>query len=374
MERKEKRWYDSRGIAELTAVFEMSACKMWNEKHDAMTYYNRPLYTTDNPIGNNANITLKPGTVVPGGLRSVESGRPAISWDEEMNRLSVISEQTAQVPDFGTRDQNRDSKDKTATQIRAEGMQSTISVDFKARTFRKSLSKVYKKSWGLIQEYSHYEKVTVVINDEVAKISQESFAADFRIKPSGSPDTWDKDRQYQKSHARFQELRGDPKIDQEALYKDMLNTDEPGLGQVLWVDSAEKAADESEAEAIEIGALLLQGFAAQVKPDEDHAVRAMILVAKILDMQKTGEQPFHPSGMQLMTQHLEQHLQAAQQADPEMGAQLRQQVEQAFQQAAQAQQEALQQQAIQQQHHYRDHLPLPQKVEPRILPFAAGRV
>ena len=51
-ELNEQGVYSSRGVTETVAPFETSACKVWNEKHDAMSFYNRPLYYAEKDIPN----------------------------------------------------------------------------------------------------------------------------------------------------------------------------------------------------------------------------------------------------------------------------------------------------------------------------------
>jgi hypothetical protein len=334
-EKKEKRYYSSRGIAELLAVYELSATKMWNLKLDAMSYYNNPIYTVDGmPSGNMSNLSLQPGQIVPNNLRRVDSGAPAISWDVEIQRTQIVAEESAMVPDFGIGDKysrlaGGGGEKRTATEVSAISQMTKMGVDLKARLFRRALSLVYKQAWSLYQQYSE-EDLTIVVNGMVVQITKEQMLAQYRLYPSGSPDSWDRDRAYSKALNRYQLLSNNPFTNQGNLVKGLMEADEPGLSKVLYVDPNEVAAGEAEDEAIEIGALLLQGYPAIVKPTDNHAVRIMTLATKVMTMNQNGEVPTNPTGIQMILQHMEQHFQALQQFDNRAAGELKMQVEQMF--------------------------------------------
>jgi len=334
-EKKEKRYYDSRGIAELLAVYEMSATKMWNNKLDAMSYYNNPIYTVDGqPGGNMSNLSLRPGQIFPNNLRRVDSGAPAISWDEEIQRTQVVAEDTAQVPDFGMGNKysgisGKSGGNRTATEVNAISQMVNTGVDLKSRLFRRSLTKLYKQCWSLYQQFSPEAK-QIFVGDQMVEIPEEVMAQDYQIAPSGAPDSWDKDRKYQKALNRYQILTGNPYTNQGELTKDLMEADEVGLSQSLYVDPNEVAASEAEDEAIEIGALLLQGHPAIVKATDNHPVRINVLATKIMSMNQNQEAPTNPQAIQMIMQHMEEHFLAFAQQDSVAAQELRTQVEQMF--------------------------------------------
>ena len=338
-EKKEKRFYESRGISELLGVYELSATKMWNLKLDAMNYYNNPIYTVDGqPSGNMGNLNMRPGQVFPNNLRRVDSGAPAISWDEEIQRTQIVAEDTAQVPDFGVGDKygkvaGAGGSSKTATEVNAIGQMVNTGVDLKARLFRRSLTKVYTQAWSLYQQYHKDEDVDVMIEENRVTISKDQMNADYRINPSGAPDSWDKDRMYSKAVNRFQMLSGNQYTDQGQLAKDLMEYDEVGLSKRLYVDPNNVAAEEAEDEAIEIGALLLQGHPAIVKPSDDDYTRIMVLATKLISMAQNQEQPTNPQSVQMIQQHMEEHFMNFAQKDSQASQQLREQVEQMFAEA-----------------------------------------
>ena len=58
---KDVGWYSPRGAIELVAVFETALTKLLNEKNDAMSLYNRPLFTSSSSLPNTGNLRFQPG-------------------------------------------------------------------------------------------------------------------------------------------------------------------------------------------------------------------------------------------------------------------------------------------------------------------------
>src|SRR5207302_1377680 len=100
---KDGGWYSPRGLAELNAPFESYTCKLWNEKTDAMTFGNRPVFTTgpNSQLPNTANIRWAPGEFIPGNIQAVQPAMPAFSFDQEIAFARSASEQVSMLPDFG---------------------------------------------------------------------------------------------------------------------------------------------------------------------------------------------------------------------------------------------------------------------------------
>ncbi|HLP25097.1 MAG TPA: hypothetical protein VK477_05435, partial [Acidobacteriota bacterium] len=61
VEHKDKGYYASRGITERVAAQEAYLCRLWNEKADSMAFLNRPLFTSEDPLQNAAEIRFRPG-------------------------------------------------------------------------------------------------------------------------------------------------------------------------------------------------------------------------------------------------------------------------------------------------------------------------
>jgi hypothetical protein len=150
----------------------------------------------------------------------------------------------------------------------------------------------------------------------------------YLIEPDAQPDAWNKQQRMQRSVARFQMLKGHPNVNQEELVKTLLEDDDARLVKKLFISSGNKAATESEDEAIEISALLLEGYPAAVLPGEDHATRLKILFGKLQQLAlmpppNTQEELMRATvGRQRMHEHIGQHLQMLQQENPALAKQI----------------------------------------------------
>ena len=74
--------------------------RMWNEKHDCMTLFNRPMLSADKDFPNVSNIKCRPGQILPFSVRPIVMGSPPISFDDEMENCRIVAEQRIAVPDF----------------------------------------------------------------------------------------------------------------------------------------------------------------------------------------------------------------------------------------------------------------------------------
>jgi hypothetical protein len=118
LEVKDEGWYSPRGLGELLAPAEQYLTKLWNEKADAMTFGNRPVFTAEGEIQNAANIRWQPGEFIPRNVKAVQMAPPPFSFDQEMMFARGIGEEQSQSPDFGISQagQGEANKPRTATE------------------------------------------------------------------------------------------------------------------------------------------------------------------------------------------------------------------------------------------------------------------
>ena len=219
-EAKEKRWYSPRGAAEKIAPFEVYLCKVWNEKADAMTFYNNPIYSTNGAtIPNASNLKMTPGSIFQTALTRVDAGNPPISFDQEMINTRSAAESLVQVPDFGMGKQTELSQRRTATEIQAISNMSSASQDARAQLFRKRLRSVYRQSWDILRDYKRDEKLNYIFNKKVFNVPNEIMARDFDVSPAGATNSWNKQYHAQVALQMLQLFRNDPNINQIGLIK-----------------------------------------------------------------------------------------------------------------------------------------------------------
>ena len=322
MEVKDEGWYAPRGLAELLAPVEQYLTKLWNEKADAMTFANRPLYTGEKEILNAANYRWAPGEYIPGNIRGVQQGQPPFSFDQEIMFARSIGEMQAQTPDFGiTQPGQSDTggKARTATENQRIAALTQAGTNDNAVVFREKLAEVYRHIWGLMLQYKPKD-FTYYAAGELGQLPEQALHAAYLITPDGSPDGWNRAMRFQKAAALLQMFAGNPNVNMEVLTRNALAADDARLAQAAFIPSNLKGSIEAEDEAMEI-AILKEGFPAVVTPNEDHATRIKILMGWLMKQQQIGA-PVDPIAKQRIQEHLAAHAQYLQQTNPQAFKQL----------------------------------------------------
>lgn len=316
---KDKGWYSSRGICELVAPHEASLCRLWNDKHDCMTLYNRPMFTSDQEIPNSANIEMHPGQILPFNLKAVQSGSPPISFDQEMMSTRQIAEQRIAMPDFGMNQVMNTSDRRTAAEVHSINEVMGNSNDLRARIFRKSLGKLYRMSWALLKEFKSKD-LAYFYKDEALTLDAEALGGEYDIMPHGSADGVSKVFNQQKAVQRFQMFNNDPFINQMELRRSVLENDDSSLSQRLLVDPGTAQADQQEDQADEISVLNI-GFKARVKPMDDHAIHIQTCLEYLQSREALGV-VFNPISEKAVREHIMEHIEALRESDPKLARQI----------------------------------------------------
>jgi hypothetical protein len=314
MEVKDKGYYASRGIPERVAAFEAYINRTWNEKSDAMTYLNRPLFTHEGETINLGNTRLVPGQIIGRKLQAVQMPTPAISFDVEMQNTRQAAEYLIAMPDFGLGARTTGGKkDATATEINAISQIVGMSTDLRARIFRQRIAELYRYAWSILREKKKGD-LQYYYAENMQQLPADALHDDYMIQPDGSPDSWNKPARMQRAVARYQMFRNHPNIDQAALAKSVLQEDDAELVRELFVDPQSTAADQQEDQAMELS-ILEMGYPARVKPADDDALHIGVVLGRLEMMLKTN-QNISDIAWQRMDQHLQMHLQQLQQRDP----------------------------------------------------------
>lgn len=344
MEVKDEGWYSPRGLGELLGPVERYLTKLWNEKADAMTFANRPLYTGEKEITNTANYRWQPGEYIPGNIRGVQQSAPPFSFDQEIMFVRTIGEQQSQSPDFGiTRNESTGDKvERTATENnRISALQSAGSND-NANMFREDLTKVYRHVWGLICRFKERDFLYYA-SGETNTLPEQALHDKYLITPDGSPDGWNRIARFQQAVVTMQTFVGNPNVDMEFLTKRALQACDGRLALKAFIPTNMKGAEEYEDEVIEISAMLAPppgrpSFPAAVKPSEDHATR---LKADIDWLHACSVQrvPVDMMARQRVQEHMAQHFQFLKQQNPQAARELQMMLQQMEQAGMQPQQQ-----------------------------------
>ena len=312
VEHKDKGYYASRGIVERVAPFETYLCRLWNEKADAMAFLNRPIFTSENPLQNPAEIRFRPGEYVPNNLRSVPMGSPPIDIDNEMMNVRALSEYTVAMPDYGIGNSDKKKDTRTATEVQAIGSLMGVSIDLKARIFRRALSKAYRIAWELARKHLQHE-LQIYVRGRAQSVQPAALQAVYQIEPEGSPDGWNKEQRVQRAYQRLQLFGQSPFVNAAELTRDALAEDSPTLAARTFKDPQQAQQDALIAQArglAEVGLnLRLQGGA---DPRAAQALQAAI------EQRVQALQQLNPQAVQGLQQELQQMAaQAAQMAHPQ---------------------------------------------------------
>jgi hypothetical protein len=322
MEIKDKGVYSSRGICEIVAPFEAYMCKLMNEKADAMTLYNRPLFRCEQDIPNTNNLKFGPATILPVGVAPIAMPQPPISFDQEMINQRMISEYLTSMPDFGLAQQSNTKHARTATEISQIGSLMGQSTDLRARIFRISLGHVFRQAYSVLTQFGK-KNLSYSFQEVFGEVPADALEQAYAIHPSGSADGINKAVQYQKAFARLQSLANNPFVDQPALIRSVLEIDDPALINKLMRDPNERQQDQAEDQASE-NLIIESGFPARVRPTDDHMAHIQVLVGRVNMLAQQGGGSIQ--SQQIYGQHLEQHLQALGQTDKNAERQIRRQL------------------------------------------------
>jgi hypothetical protein len=311
-------YYSTRGVVEILSKFEAELCKLLNEKNDAMTLFNRPLFTTESNVPNAGNLRWVPGQILPFNVKPVVMPSPPIEFDRQIILMRDIAERLIAVPDFGMSQVNNTSDSRTATEIAAIGQMTQQSADLRMRVFRGALGRLYRMAWSLLLQYAKGD-LSAFVNGEAKPVPPEALQDVYAITPSGSADGVNKSLTMNKAVARFQLFRGDPFVNQGELRKTMLEADDAGLVKRLFADPGYSAATQAEDQAQEIS-ILRMGFPAVVSDADDHAVHIQTILAYVAH-QSEIQQPPKPSELQFIQQHALEHVEALRKIDPKQAKQ-----------------------------------------------------
>jgi hypothetical protein len=330
---KDPGFYSSRGVVELQAIFEAELTKLMNEKNDAMTLFNRPLYRAERDMPNSGNLRMTPGSILPYGIQPVAHQAPPISFDQQMNIMREIAQNRVSTPDFGLTQTLQNTERRTATEIQAIGGLYQQSSDLRMRIFRIALGNLYRMSWSILLQYDK-TSLDYWYLDTAQQVPQEALHEQYGIQPTGSADGVNKQLLMQKAITRFQMFANDPYIDQGQLRKTILESDDATLVKRLYVDPQLAQANQAEDQANEITFLRL-GFPAVVKDSDDHLIHIQTVMAYITNRADTGAPP-EPAEGQFLEQHIAEHLEKLKEADPKTGRQVEQELKNLFAQMQQA--------------------------------------
>lgn len=280
---KDKGWYSPRGVAEMLAPFEAALCHTWNQKHDSMALFNKPLFRAEREVPNTANLRLNPGGILPYGIVPATMGTPPINFDDEMTLVRSVAEQRVANPDFGMGQVINTQNRRTATEIEAINTQSMQSGDLRARIFRLALGRLYRQAYRLLLQFDKDDLQYRFLEDSL-QLDPQVLHGQYHIEPKGGVNEVNRQFLLQKAVQRKQIFGQSPWINQAELDRTILELDDPSLVKRVFTDPNLKGQQEAADEAKGIPALLM-GYPLPVLPGQDYPGRIQVLLQYLQSVQ-----------------------------------------------------------------------------------------
>jgi len=302
----EEDFYSPRGMVFRLAPFQSAITKSWNEKIDAMTYYNRPMYTTDRPSGSTGKFRALPGQIVDGGLRRVEHGQPPISYDVEMNQTRLVAESMIGSPDYLSGQPINTSDRRTKFELQQVISQGDGVSSLRGKTLSIALKELYEQAYKLLCEFD--KAGPYFYHKEIKEMDKEAFHAEYLIVPNGSFEMANQEFKAAVAGILFETLKGNAYTDQAELTQFFQEAIAPQQAKRLFRRADSRAASESEHQAMELGPLLM-GYPVQVEPSDMHRAHIEVLWGWIEKAMAQQSQPGLESMVRILT-HLQGHMTA----------------------------------------------------------------
>lgn len=313
--------YKPRGICNLVAPFQSALVKNWNDKLDAMSYYNRPIYTHDG-TAETKNLTMQPGLLIGGNVQAVPQGAPPISFDQESINTRMIAEQRAGTPDYGVGQQINTRERRTASEVGLIAQQAGNVSDLRGDIFGMAMKEVFELSWLLLLQYD--KDLGFFSDNTLGKVEQSALHQDYLIVPNIAAELNNKGLRIQTAGFIYDKTANDPFVDPGERTRYLLEEMAPRVARRLWRNPEQLTAVQAEDQALEICALEA-GYPMQVKESDDHLTHFNILWQRIEDV-NTGGAVVTQRGMGRLVEHGLQHLAALKKTNPQAFAEIMQQV------------------------------------------------
>lgn len=311
-ELKEKGIYASRGEVEKVAPFEVYACRVWNKKAEALDHFATPIYTSEDGAQDGKSLTFHPGQFVPRGIRRVDMGQPPFALDQEMDRTRMTAEQRVLMPDFGIGGAAGEGDKRTATEIEQLASLGGVTTQMRAHIFRLSLQRTLKQDYALFIQYRK-NALDYLHDKKVTKVPAGALHDRYVIDVGGTSESWNKKLESQKAFTLYKEGKGDGYFDQMELRKLVVEKTDPRWVRRLLRDPQEQQNTEA-VEEMKLLPAVMQGEPIPVEQQENHAVRAEVVFAKIQQLQ-TGAVPMDPIALRGLEQRFNQRVQVWMQLD-----------------------------------------------------------
>ena len=314
-------WFSPRGVCEILAPFEASLTKTWNEKMDASTLFNKPLFRAERDLPNSVNLRLNPGQILPFGIAPVQMPNTPMDFDKDMMQTQSVAEQRVTVPDYGIM---ADRDRRTATEIESVNAQAQQNMDLRLRLFRQALGDLFRQAFSILLQFDKKSLQYRFLEDSLA-VDPVALHDEYQLEPRGGMDMVSKVMLLNKAVQRKQLFVNSPWINQVELDKSILELEDPSLVPRLVQDPNEKEGNEVTDEKKILPALLI-GEQVPVQQGQDYRVRIGVIM-QFLEKSMQGGMQFSPQAQQAISGRLGELLNAFESVDTNNARALRKDVE-----------------------------------------------
>ena len=314
-------WFSPRGVCEILAPFEASLTKVWNEKMDASTLFNKPLFKAERDLPNSVNLRLNPGQILPFGIAPVQMPNTPMDFDKDMMQTQSIAEQRVTVPDYGLM---ADRDRRTATEIESVNAQAQQNMDLRLRLFRQALGDLFRQAFSILLQFDKKSLQYRFLEDSLT-VDPKALHDEYQLEPRGGMDMVSKAMLLNKAVQRKQLFMNSPWINQVELDKSILELEDPSLIPRLVQDPNQKEGDEVTDEKKILPALLV-GEQIPVQQGQDYRVRIGVIM-QFLEKSSQGGMQFSPQAQQAISGRLGELLNAYETVDTNNARSLRKDVE-----------------------------------------------
>lgn len=311
--------YSSRGVPEIVQEYEYLLSAVWRMKHNAMTLMGQPVFTAPSglPTGSTNNISLIPGSILPGNLAPVQWPTLPFSWDQEMLNTRSVAERRMSVPDvaLGRSDVLAANGQRTARETSfIEGLQN-LSVNYETQPWKKFIRSVLRQGWQRISQFKP-QSLSFYIENTIKQLPQEAMNGDYYIDLSWSVDNINPEFKLQKAQALWQFSINNPVANVQEAWKNLVDHLAPGQSQRFSANPEALQADAVEAVANEIDTMVSTGFPVRPKQQTDHYLAVVTTMQYIQAQQHTG-MPIRPDRLNLLNSYMIAHREMLKQSNPQ---------------------------------------------------------
>jgi hypothetical protein len=230
--------YSPRGTVEIENPLADALNEQHNMKLNRQALSTTPIMAYAPGRVNPANLKFKPNNPIPvafpvnQSFASVMMPDVSASFMMEETLLKGWDEEMMASQDFGIQtptNMSGSQKARTATEMTqvAQYRAGVRELDIKIWLF--GWQEVFKRVWALWMQYGPEKYSYIGENGKTVLVAKKGYAGDFDIIPNGKFGAADSVFETQKVFRRFEMFRGDPLINQQELYREFLNKDDPRL-------------------------------------------------------------------------------------------------------------------------------------------------